>query len=236
MPSTTGSTASRWLGLLASVSRTERSPGALWLPSAPRWYFTSPEPCGASGSSSPSNSRKICPYDLPIVFASTLRRPRCAIPNTASSTPDSAARSRSASSIAMTLSAPSRPKRLWPTNFVWRNVSNASAAFSRSRMRCLRSRPNGGCSRSTRSWIHSFSAGSWMCMYSRPIVREYASRRTRSTSRRRIVRRPPIPAHGNSRSRSQIVRPWCTGSSSGWVFGSFSPSGSRFAMRCPRTR
>ena len=48
--------------------------------------------------------------------------------------------------------------------------------------------------------------------------------------------RPPIPAQGNSRSRSQIVRPWWTGSSSAWVFGSFSPSGSRFAIRWPRTR
>ena len=55
------------------------------LPVAPTWYFTSPEPCGTFGSSSPSNSRKICAYDLPTMLASTLRRPRCDMPITTSS-------------------------------------------------------------------------------------------------------------------------------------------------------
>src|ERR671925_517169 len=42
-PSTTGSTASRWLGFEASV--TVISPAAVArVPSAPRWYFTSPQP------------------------------------------------------------------------------------------------------------------------------------------------------------------------------------------------
>ena len=36
---------------------------------------------------------------------------------------------------------------------------------------------------STRSWIHSFWSGSWMCMYSTPTVRAYASRSTPRMSR-----------------------------------------------------
>ena len=41
---------------------------------------------------------------------------------------------------------------------------------------------------------------------------------------------------GNSRSRSQIDRSWCVMSSSACVVGTRRPSGSRLAMRCPRTR
>ena len=48
---------------------------------------------------------------------------------------DLAAFERIRSSIAMTDSPPSRLKRFWPTNFVWRKVSKASAALSRRRMR-----------------------------------------------------------------------------------------------------
>ena len=55
MPSTTGPTVSRWLGLAASVSRISLPVGVMCLPTAPRWYFTSPEPCVLAGSSSPSN-------------------------------------------------------------------------------------------------------------------------------------------------------------------------------------
>ena len=62
-PSTTGSTASRWLGFEARV--TVISPdGVRREPSAPRWYLTSPvRPRGrtttASSVRSPSNSRRI---------------------------------------------------------------------------------------------------------------------------------------------------------------------------------
>ncbi len=45
--------------------RSTRPMSEVNLPVAPTWYFTSPEPCGTFGSSSPSNSRKICSYDLP---------------------------------------------------------------------------------------------------------------------------------------------------------------------------
>ena len=45
MPSTIGSTVSRWLGLAASSTRMSAPVGLSYLPVAPRWYFTSPEPC-----------------------------------------------------------------------------------------------------------------------------------------------------------------------------------------------
>ena len=135
------------------------------------------------GSSSPSNSRKICSYDLPITLASTLRRPRCVMPNTTSVMPASAASLHSASSIGIRVSAPSRLKRFCPRYFVCRKRSNASAALSRSRIRRFSSWLATGGTPSTRSWIHSFWSGSWMCMYSTPTVREYASRSTPRMSR-----------------------------------------------------
>ncbi len=79
---------------------------------------------------SPSNSRKIRLYDLPMVLASTLRRPRCAMPMTTSFISSSTAALSRVSSSGMRLSAPSRPKRLWPTYLVWRNRSKASASLS----------------------------------------------------------------------------------------------------------
>ena len=108
----------------------------------------------------------------------------------------------------MAVSAPSMPKRFWPTYFVPRNFSNASAALSRSRMWRCSSGVEARCSTpSTCSWIQRFSSGSWMCMYSMPIVRQYASRRTWRMSpsvMRSVPARPPVR---NSRSRSQMVRP-----------------------------
>ena len=63
LPSTIGSTASRWLGLAASV--TVISPASVArVPSAPWWYLTSPLPRSGSAVTasvvrSPSNSRRI---------------------------------------------------------------------------------------------------------------------------------------------------------------------------------
>ena len=51
-------------------------------------------------------------------------------------------------------------------------------------------------------WIHRFCSGSWMCMYSMPRVRQYASRRMSSASPRVSVSRPASPSTTNSRSRS----------------------------------
>ena len=59
MPSTIGPTVSRWLGLAASSSRMSAPAGLTYLPVAPRWYLTSPEPCTDVGSRWPSNSRKM---------------------------------------------------------------------------------------------------------------------------------------------------------------------------------
>ena len=71
----------------------------------------------------------------------------------------------------MSDSPPSSENRFWPTNLVCRKVSNASALLSRRRMLSCSSRLGFWCGRSTRSWIQARSSGSWMCMYSMPIVR-----------------------------------------------------------------
>ena len=75
------------------------------------------------------------------MLASTLSRPRCAMPITASSRPASAASLITASSSGISDSPPSRENRRWPTYLVCRNVSNASATFSLDRMRICSSWP-----------------------------------------------------------------------------------------------
>ncbi len=59
MPSSTGSTVSRCDGFAATETLMVAPEPALKTPSAPRWYFTSPEPWTVRGSMLPSNSRKI---------------------------------------------------------------------------------------------------------------------------------------------------------------------------------
>ena len=61
MPTTTGSTASRWDGLEAMVTGMAPPARPGKVPEAPLWYFTSPEPWTDSGSRFPSNSSKISP-------------------------------------------------------------------------------------------------------------------------------------------------------------------------------
>ena len=121
------------------LDRGPRSP-ATNSPSAPRWYFTSPEPWTVRGSMLPSNSRKIWEYFLPTMLASTLSRPRWAIPMVTSSRPASAAASQISSISGIVVSPPSRLNRFWPTNLVCRKVSNASAWLSLSRIRSCSSR------------------------------------------------------------------------------------------------
>ena len=163
MPSSTGSTVSRCDGLAVSVTLVSPSPNIRkYLPSAPRWYFTSPEPCAWPGSRLPSNSWKICEIGLPTMFASTFSRPRCGMPMTTSSSSYSAALSSTVSSSAMTDSPPSSENRFWPTYLVCRNVSNASAAFSFDRMYFCTACGGFSCRTSTRSWIQRRSAGSRM--------------------------------------------------------------------------
>ena len=107
----------------------------------------------------------------------------------------------------MTDSPPSSENRFWPTNLVWRNVSNASAALSLEDPHLLvtgrtRVRP------STLAWIQARWSGSWMCMYSMPTVRRYESRRMPRIRRSLRNGSPLNPPVANDRSRSQRLRPW----------------------------
>src|SRR5439155_1334240 len=111
-------------------------PVSAWCtPVAPRWYFTSPDPCVESGSACPSNSEKIWPSGLPMVLARTFKRPRWAMPMIASRTPWRAASERTRSRSGIVDSQPSSEKRLWPTYLAWRKRSklSASTTFSRTR-------------------------------------------------------------------------------------------------------
>ena len=89
------------------------------MPWAPWWYFTSPvPPCGivvtASIDEAPSNSRKIVSYARPRLWASTLSRPRCAMPSTTSRAPAVAASWIISSSIGTVMSRPSIENCFWP--------------------------------------------------------------------------------------------------------------------------
>ena len=172
MPSSTGLTASRCEGFAATETLILSPEPATNSPSAPRWYFTSPEPWTVRGSMLPSNSRKIWLYFLPTMLASMLSRPRWAMPMVTSSRPVSAAASQISSTSGMVVSPPSRLKRFCPTNLVCRKVSKASAWLSLSRIRSCSSRGGFTCGCSTRSWIHLRCSGSMMCMYSMPVVRQ----------------------------------------------------------------
>ena len=106
------------------------------------------------------------------MLASTLSRPRWAIPMTTSAVPCSVASASAASSSAMTVSPPSSENRFCPMYLVCRKVSNASALFSRPRMYFCSSIGGFSCLTSTRCWIHRRCTGSMMCMYSTPTVRQ----------------------------------------------------------------
>ena len=139
----------------------------------PRWYLTSPEPPKSSGWAAPPwNSEKIAVKGLPMKLARTLRRPRCGMPITTSFRPSWPPRFRICSSAGIMASPPSRPKRLVPVYFLLRNFSKTSAAVRRSRMARLPMSVNWVSLwiDSMRSWIQAFCAGSWMCMYSTPIL------------------------------------------------------------------
>ena len=88
MPSTTGFTHSRWLGFGATLDGQRLARVA---PGARRWRrggtSRRPSPGWSPGSALPSNSEKIWASGLPTVLARTLRRPRWAMPITASCTP-----------------------------------------------------------------------------------------------------------------------------------------------------
>ena len=94
------------------------------------------------------------------------------MPITTSASGSSAAQVSRASISGMVDSAPSRPKRFWPTYLVPRKLLRASAALSWLRMRRWSSPLRVVSAPSICSWIHRFSSGSWMCMYSTPTVRQ----------------------------------------------------------------
>ena len=106
------------------------------------------------------------------MLASTFSRPRWAMPSTTSSSGASAASVSTASSSGISDSPPSSENRRWPTYLVCRNISNASATFSRDRICTCSSWSARSCGRSTRAWIQARSSGFWMCMYSTPTVRQ----------------------------------------------------------------
>ena len=117
-PCTTVFTHSRWLGLNASDTWTLCVAGSAAVGpkvrsiEKPRWYFTSPPLPGSFGSTLSWNSAKISEAGFCSTLASTLSRPRCAMPITISTTLERAARSISRSSSGIRLSAPSSEKRL----------------------------------------------------------------------------------------------------------------------------
>ena len=88
----------------------------------------------------------------------------------------------------MSVSAPSRLKRFWPEVL---RVQEALERLGRVEpvedAALLLGRDAGAGGASTCSWIHSFWSGSWMCMYSTPTVRAYASRSTPRMSRSVII-------------------------------------------------
>ena len=118
-----------------SETATSAPLGAWKVPSAPRWYLTSPEPCA------------VLRVDVALELVEDLRVGLAddvgedVEPAAVRHADDdlvqllwSAASASTASSSAMTVSAPSRLNRFWPTYLVCRNVSNASATLSRPRM------------------------------------------------------------------------------------------------------
>ncbi len=109
---------------------------------------------------------------LPTMLASTFSRPRWGMPMTTSSSWCSAALSSTVSSSGITVSPPSSENRFWPTYFVCRNVSNASAALSFDSTYFCTDGSGFSCGTSTRSWIQRRSSGSRMCVYSTPTVRQ----------------------------------------------------------------
>ena len=114
-PCTTVFTHSRWLGLNASDTCTlcalAPSPNVRSMEN-PRWYLTSPPLLGRRRSNLSWNSAKISDAGFCSTLASTLSRPRCAMPITISTTFERAARSISRSISGIRLSAPSSEKRL----------------------------------------------------------------------------------------------------------------------------
>ena len=138
MPSTTGPTASRWLGFAASVSRTSLPLGRLVLADRAEVVLHVARALRARG------------IELALELAEDLRvrladdvgehvEPAAVghAEHDVAHARRRPARVQSASSMGTSVSAPSRLNRFCPRYLVCRKRSNASAALSRSRMRCF---------------------------------------------------------------------------------------------------
>mmetsp|Transcript_9454 Transcript_9454/g.33262 ORF Transcript_9454/g.33262 Transcript_9454/m.33262 type:complete len:434 (+) Transcript_9454:909-2210(+) len=250
LPTTTGFTASKWLGFASSDRCTFCPLGYVRSKDVPRWYLTSPEPLQSPVSSSaavsaawmPWNSRKMSSLGLRMTLDSMLRRPRCGMPITTSLQPCSTLVSMVALMPAMSESQPSRPNRLAAEYFCARKRSKWSENATRSKICAFSSLVYGVGLTSMRSRSQLHVSRSWMCMYSHPILSQYALRndlsRSPSFARRAVPRNPAMPskpARLNSRSMSAAVKPYSSGSSSLGPFDAARRSGSSSAASCPRT-
>ena len=117
-----------------------------------------------------------------------VRRPRCAMPSTASIAPSRAVCVSTRSSSGIRLSLPSSENRFVPGYFVWQNRSNCSALMSSASMRVRTSAGSGSASAvSMRSASQLRRAGDEMCMNSRPdrarVDAAAGARRARRASR-----------------------------------------------------
>ena len=180
------------------------------------------------------------------MLTSTLRRPRWAMPSTAESRPSSAARSRIASRIGISDSAPSRPKRFWPRYLVREELLERLGGVEPARgCGAARRRSSSVDAPSTCSWIQRFSARAPGCACTR--CRSCGS--TRRAARARMspsgmrLLPPTVRVDADIAAGEELAvevpdasgRRW-PGRARGASPAASAASGSRSAMRWPRTR
>ena len=143
------------------------------LPLAPLWYFTSPEPCTLSGSRFPSNSAKISPVGLAHDVGEHVQPAAVGHPEHRLFDAALAASSR--------IGVEQRDRRLGsleaePLLADIAGVQEALEGLGRVQpledVVLLLGRTACPGTPSTWRWIQRFCSGSWMCMYSMPMVRQ----------------------------------------------------------------
>ena len=226
MPSTTGSTASRWLGFAARRNATSWPPGDWCLPVCADVVLHVAGPLGARRVELPFELAE----DLRVRLAEDVGEHVQAAPvgHAHDHLGHPGVRRRAAQRVehrdqrlrafeaepllAQVLRGEEPLERLGRVQHprTRRFLSSASIGYGRRPRRA--------------AWIQAFWSGSWMCMYSTPMVRAYASRSTPRMSRNGIRSSGSSPRRGRrsgtrgrdprSRVRSGAM------SSSGWVCGS----------------
>mmetsp|Transcript_61349 Transcript_61349/g.168427 ORF Transcript_61349/g.168427 Transcript_61349/m.168427 type:complete len:211 (-) Transcript_61349:344-976(-) len=197
----------------------------------------------------PRNSLNTSSIGLRRTLARTLRRPRCGMPTTTSSTPSSVTLSTMVLRPGIIDSTPSRPKRLADAKRIPRIDSNFSEYARRSRIMAFSSLVKGvGCT-SIRLRIQFSFSRSCTCSHSTPMVEQYVSWRKStnswsvvwpSPSTSALPRRPATPSTNepeseSPRSQSETVsKPYVAGSRSLTGWGTWMPNGSRMAISWPR--